>query len=128
MFQQQFAHPLRHLIRRKMADAGQHLEMIGRGDEIDRAFGGVAADGVVGVAPDIKRRHANGTERTADRAAGTLPGQRGVHRILVAEYSEMPVDRVSGNAIGGQTFAQPFGVIREHDICGIRFQKRLVVL
>ena len=40
----------------------------------------------------------------------------------------MHLDRVSGDAIGGQTLAQPFGVVGQHDIGGIRLQKRLVVL
>ena len=55
------ADALGRLIRGEMADAGQHFELVGRGDEIDRAFGGDAADGVVGVAPDVERRRANGT-------------------------------------------------------------------
>src|SRR6267142_3239676 len=99
MFQHKFTYTFRRLIRRKMPDAGQHLEAIGGGDEIDRAFGGGAADGVVGVAPDIKCRHANGTERPADRAAGTIPGERCFHRILVAEHGEMHLDRVRRDAI-----------------------------
>jgi hypothetical protein len=34
-----------------MADAGDDFEAIGRGDEITRAFGCRAPDGVVGIAP-----------------------------------------------------------------------------
>ena len=40
----------------------------------------------------------------------------------------MPLDRLSRDAIGAQTLAQPFGVVGQHDIGGIRFQKCLVVL
>ena len=46
-----------------MADAGQHFEAIGRGDEIHRAFGGGPPDSVVGIAPDVERGHANRAER-----------------------------------------------------------------
>src|SRR6266516_3510431 len=73
LLQQQFADPLRRLVGGKMPDAGQHFKTIGRGDEIDRAFGGEAADGVVGIAPDIERRHPGRPERAADRAARTVP-------------------------------------------------------
>ena len=111
-----------------MPDARKHLETIGSGDEIDRAFGGGAANGVVGVAPDIKRRYADRTERPADRAARAIPGQRRFHRIFVAEHGEMHLDGVGRDAIGGQTLAQPFGIVSQHDIGGIRFQKRPVVL
>ncbi len=40
----------------------------------------------------------------------------------------MPLDRIGRDAVGGQTLAQPSGVVGQHDIGGIRFQKRLVVL
>jgi hypothetical protein len=36
-----------------MADTGQDLKAIRGGDEIDRALGGDAPDGVIGIAPDI---------------------------------------------------------------------------
>jgi hypothetical protein len=40
----------------------------------------------------------------------------------------MPLERVRRNAIGGETLAQPFGIVGQDDIGGIRFQKRLVML
>ena len=40
----------------------------------------------------------------------------------------MRLDRIGRNAVGGQSVPQPFGVVGQHDICGIRLQKRLVVL
>jgi hypothetical protein len=55
VLQQQFADAIRHLVGRKVANAGQHFEAIGRGDEIHRAFGGEAADGVIGIAPVTDR-------------------------------------------------------------------------
>ena len=39
----------------------------------------------------------------------------------------MRLDRRGGNAIGGEAIPQPFGVVGQHDIGGIRLQKRLVV-
>ena len=39
----------------------------------------------------------------------------------------MLLDRLSGNAIGRQALAQPFGIVGKHDIGGIRLKKRLVV-
>ena len=53
-----------------MADSGKHFEAIGCCDEINRAFGGGPPDGVVGIAPDVERRHADRAEGVADRAAG----------------------------------------------------------
>ena len=110
-----------------MPDTRKHLETIGCGDEIDRAFGGGAADGVVGVAPDIEGGDADRPERRADRAAGAIPGQRGFHRLLVAEHGKMPRDRVGGNAGRGQTLAQPLGVVGKNDIGRTGFEKGLVV-
>src|SRR5579872_7446129 len=55
MLEYQFADAVRHLVGGEMAGARQHFEGIGRGNEIDRALGGGAADGVVGVPPDIER-------------------------------------------------------------------------
>ena len=40
----------------------------------------------------------------------------------------MRLDRGGGNAVGGQAVPQPFGVIGQHDVGGVRLQKRLVVL
>jgi hypothetical protein len=45
-----------------MRHTGQHLEAIEGGNEISGAFGGGAADCVVGIAPDIECRHADRTE------------------------------------------------------------------
>ena len=39
----------------------------------------------------------------------------------------MLLDRGSGNAVGGQPLAQPFGVVGQHDIGRIGLEKRLVV-
>jgi hypothetical protein len=53
--QQQLADAIRRLVGRKVADAGQHFEAIGRGDEIHRAFGGGPPDGVIGIAATTDR-------------------------------------------------------------------------
>ena len=62
MLEQQFADALGRLLGGKMRHTRQHLEAIGGGDEIGGAFGGGAADCVVGIAPDIECRHADRTE------------------------------------------------------------------
>src|SRR5580698_9480058 len=62
MLQQQLTDAERHLVRCKVAAAGKHFEAIGRRDEISRAFGCDPSDGVVGIAPDRERRHANDSE------------------------------------------------------------------
>jgi hypothetical protein len=49
VLQQQFGDPVRRLVSRKMAGPGQHLEVIGRGNEIHRTLGGGPPDGVVGT-------------------------------------------------------------------------------
>src|SRR6266436_7245644 len=90
-----------------MADAGQHSKAIGCGDEIARAFGGDPPDGVVGIAPDVERRHPNRAERAADGAAGAIPGEGCFHRVLVAEHGKMLLDRRTGNTARLQPLAQP---------------------
>src|SRR5262245_27827200 len=96
--QHQFADTIRHLIGDKMAATGKYLEAIGRRDEINGAFGGRPAHRVVGIAPDIERRHADQAERRADRASGAIPGKRSLHCGPVAEYGEMLFHRSRGHA------------------------------
>src|SRR6476619_1840263 len=57
MGEQQRIDLVRRLIRGKVADTGQDLEPIRPRHVIGSAFGGGAPDGVVGVAPDVERRH-----------------------------------------------------------------------
>jgi hypothetical protein len=110
-----------------MPDAGQHLEAIGGGDEIDGAFGRRAADGIVGIAPDIERGHAGRAERPADRAARAIPGERCFHGLLVAEHGKMLGDRGRRHAVGRQPIAQPFGVVGKNDISRIGLEKGRVM-
>jgi peptide/nickel transport system ATP-binding protein len=128
MRQQQFADPLRRGIGREMPDPGQHLELIGGGDKIPGALGGDAADGVVGIAPDVERGHPDRAKWAADRTTRAIPGQCRLHRVLVAQYFKVPLDRVGWNAIGGEAIAQPFAIVCQHHFGGVRLEERLVVL
>ena len=110
-----------------MADAVKRLEAIGCLDKIPRAFGGDLPDGVICISPDVQRWHFNHPEFSADRTPRTVPGQRRFHRRLVAEDGQVPFDRSRRNASGGETLAQPSGVIGENNVAGIRFEKSTVV-
>ena len=39
----------------------------------------------------------------------------------------MPFDRLLRHAVGGQPVAQPFAIVRQHDVGGIGFEERLVM-
>jgi len=89
-------------------------------------LGGDAADGVVGIAPDISVGTRIGRAARGSRARA-IPGKRGFHRWLVAEHGEMLRDRGSRHAVGGKPFGATIGIVRQDDVGGARFEKRLVV-
>ena len=68
-----------------MAHTGERGERVGSCDELGGAFGRNAADRVIGVAPNQKRRHTRRTDRRMPRASGTVPANRGRHRRTVAD-------------------------------------------
>jgi hypothetical protein len=110
-----------------MADAGKHFEAIKRGDEITGSLGGRAPDGVVRIAPDIERGHADRAEWRADRAARAIPRKGGFHRRLVAEHGKMLRDRGGGNAGGGEPLPQLPCTVSQQQIGGARLEKGLVM-
>ncbi len=62
MVEQRRVDGLWDLVGQEVAGARDHLETVGPGDAVSRAFGGGAADRGVGVAPDIKRWRGDGRD------------------------------------------------------------------
>ena len=108
------------LIRREMADAGENLETIGRSDEIVRALRRHPSDGVVGVAPDVERRHLYRPERPADGAAGAVPGEGGL--IAASRRSRQDAPIAAAGTPSAAALAQP-GVVGQHFVGGIGLEK-----
>ena len=92
-----------------------------------RAFGGRPPDGVVGIAPDVERRHADRAERRTDRAARAIPGQRRLHRRPCCRARPDARAIAAAGTPAAASRSRRLCVVGQHQIGGIGFEKRLVM-
>src|SRR5262245_7788036 len=123
MREQQRRDLVRNLLGSKMPNAWQDFELIWRTDKFCRALCCHAADRIVGIAPNEQGRHLYDTERCADRAARTIPGERCLHCGRVTEHRNMQRDRCRRYVVRLQTLAQPSHIVGKNPLGSIRFEK-----
>jgi len=123
MRKQQASDLVRRLVGSKVAYARQLYELVGRRHKLSRSLRGHAADGVVGVPPDVQSWYFDRTDGCTDRAARPIPGQRRFHCVRIAKDDDGLRDRRFGHLVRFEPLTQPASVVGKNSSGRIRFEK-----
>ena len=125
---EQLGDALGRLVGDEVAHARDHLEAVRPGHELGGRFGGHPTDGAIGVAPHVQRGNGHGPERLGQVAGGSsVPHERGVQCLVIAEDREVLVDRGRADALFGKGHAERTGAVTEQPVGGRRVEKGAVV-